>query len=94
MLFAARTACWTVAIPACGGTRKQMVERLGRINDCHRGWVTAELDPVSLHWKILSYGEAIAEFGGVSTGQLIGDELWLSSNQMDRAAWRKLPRIK
>jgi hypothetical protein len=79
--------------PACGGTRKQIVERGDNLN-CHRGWVAAQLDPVSLHWTVLSYGEAIAEFGGVSTGQLIGDTLWLSSNQMDRAGWRTLPHPK
>ena len=49
--------------PACGGTRKEIVERKGDLN-CHRGWVAAELDPASLHWKVLSYGEAIADFGG------------------------------
>jgi len=79
--------------PACGGTRKEIIERGGGL-DCHRGWVTAQLDPASLQWKILSYGEAIPDFGGVSTGQVIGDALWLSSNQMDRVAWRPLPGVK
>jgi hypothetical protein len=79
--------------PACGGTRKQIVERGENLN-CHRGWVVAQLDPASPHWTVLSYGEAIADFGGVSTGQLIGNTLWLSSNQMDRVAWRTLPRVK
>jgi sugar lactone lactonase YvrE len=79
--------------PACGGTRKEIIERGGNLN-CHRGWVAAQLDPVSLHWTILSYGEAIPDFGGESTGQLIGNELWLSSNNMDRVAWRPLRALK
>ena len=76
--------------PACGGTRKEIVERKGDLS-CHRGWVAAELDPASLRWRVLSYGEAIPDFGGESTAQVIGDTLWLSSNQMDRVAWRPLP---
>ena len=79
--------------PACGGTRKEIVERKGNLN-CHRGWVAAQLDPVSLHWTVLSYGEAIPDFGGESTAQLIGDTLWLSSNNMNRVAWRRLPGVK
>jgi sugar lactone lactonase YvrE len=76
--------------PACGGTRKQIVEREGKLNDCHRGWVAAELDPATLQWTILSYGEGISDFGGASTAQIIGDTMWLSSNQMDRVAYRPL----
>jgi hypothetical protein len=76
--------------PACGGTRKEIIEGGGNLN-CHRGWVAAQLDPVSLHWTILSYGEAIPDFGGESTGQVIGNALWLSSNNTDRVAWRTLP---
>ena len=77
--------------PACGGTRKQIQDAHGNMN-CHRGWVAAQLDPASLQWTILAYGEAIPDFGGVSTAQVIGDTLWLSSNQMDRAAWRAGPK--
>jgi hypothetical protein len=79
--------------PACGGTRKEIIERGGGL-DCHRGWVVARLDPATAQWRVLAYGEAIADFGGVSTAQVIGDTLWLSSNQMDRVAWRKLPGAK
>jgi len=42
----------------------------------------------------VAYGPAIAEFGGVSTAQVVGDNLWLTSNQMDRAAWLPLPGLK
>jgi sugar lactone lactonase YvrE len=75
--------------PACGGTRKEIVERKHDLN-CHRGWVAAQLDPATLKWKVLSYGEAIPDFGGESTAQVIGSNLWLSSNNMNRVAWRPL----
>lgn len=75
--------------PACGGTRKQIVERKLNLS-CHRGWIAAQLNPATLTWKILSYGQAIPDFDGVSTAQLIGHTLWLSSNDMNRVAWRVL----
>ena len=79
--------------PACNGTRKEMVERKLDPN-CHRGWVVARLDPASATYRVVAYGPAIAEFGGVSTAQIVGDNLWLTSNQMDRAAWLPLPGLK
>jgi uncharacterized protein YfaQ (DUF2300 family) len=42
-------------------------------------------------WKILAYGEPNPVFGGIATALVIGKTLWLSSFQMDRAAWRMLP---
>jgi len=43
---------------------------------------------------VVAYGPAIAEFGGVSTAQIVGGNLWLTSNQMDRSAWLPLPGLK
>jgi hypothetical protein len=79
--------------PACGGTRKQIQDAHGNMN-CHRGWVAAELDPVAMRWKILAYGEPNPNFGGIATALVMGDTLWLSSFQMDRAAYRSLPGSK
>ena len=79
--------------PACGGTRKQILDAKGDLA-CHRGWVAAELDPVTMAWKILSYGEPNPAFGGIATALVMGDTLWISSFQMDRVAWRTLPRPK
>jgi hypothetical protein len=76
--------------PACGGTRKQIQDAHGNLN-CHRGWVAAQLDPAKMTWKILAYGEPNPVFGGIATALVIGKTLWLSSFQMDRAAWRALP---
>jgi hypothetical protein len=76
--------------PACGGTRLQVIEAKGN-RACHRGWVAGELDPVTLRWKILAYGEPNPAFSGVATALVRDGVLWLSSFQMDRVAWRPLP---
>jgi len=76
--------------PACGGTRKQIQDAHGNMN-CHRGWVVSQLDTKAMSWKILAYGEPNPAFGGIATGLVIGDTLWISSFQMDRAAYRTLP---
>jgi hypothetical protein len=75
--------------PACGGTRKQIQDAHGNMN-CHRGWVAGQLDPMTLQWKILGYGEPNPDFGGIATALVIGDTLWLSSFQMNRAAYLPL----
>ena len=79
--------------PACGGTRKQILDAKGDLA-CHRGWVAAELDPVTMAWKILSYGEPNPAFGGIATALVIGNTLWMGTYQMDRAAYRQLPGLK
>jgi hypothetical protein len=79
--------------PACGGTRKQIQDAHGNMN-CHRGWVVSQLDPKATTWKILAYGEPNPAFGGIASGLVIGDTLWISSFQMDRAAYRTLPGPK
>jgi hypothetical protein len=76
--------------PACGGTRKQIIDRKGDLT-CHRGWVAGQIDPVSMGWTILGYGEPNPAFGGIATALVVGDTLWLSSYQADRAAYRPLP---
>jgi hypothetical protein len=76
--------------PACGGTRKQIQDAHGDMG-CHRGWVASQLDPKSMNWKILAYGEPNPDFGGIATALVIGKTLWISSYQMDRVAYRPLP---
>jgi hypothetical protein len=76
--------------PACGGVRK-VVD--GRAEDmyCHRGYVVAELEPQTMTFRTLAYGEPNPAFTGVSSAVLIGRELWLGSFRADRIAWRELP---
>jgi hypothetical protein len=79
--------------PACGGTRKQIIDSKGDLN-CKRGWVIGQLDPQAMRWTILAYGEPNPAFGGIATALVMGNTLWISSFQMDRVAWRTLPRPK
>lgn len=83
--------------PACGGTRKQIQDAHGDMG-CHRGWVASQLDPKSMTWKILAYGEPNPAFGGIATALVTGpkgkETLWISSYQMDRVAYRALPAPK
>jgi hypothetical protein len=76
--------------PACGGVRK-VVD--GRAEDmyCHRGYVVAELDPETMRFRTIAYGEPNPAFTGVSSAVLVGRELWLGSFRADRVAFRKLP---
>jgi hypothetical protein len=56
--------------------------------------VASQLDPKAMTWKILAYGEPNPDFGGIATALIINKTLWLSSFQMDRAAYRPLPGPK
>jgi sugar lactone lactonase YvrE len=77
--------------PACGGLRK-IVDGVADPMLCHRGWTVAHLDPKSMAWSLVAYGEPNPSFNGTSTGLIAGAELWLGSFQADRIAIRKLPR--
>jgi hypothetical protein len=76
--------------PACGGTRKIIA---GKADDmrCHRGYVVAEMNPQTLEFTTLAYGEPNAAFNGVSAARIVGSELWLGAYQGDRIAVRPLP---
>src|SRR4029079_19143544 len=54
----------------------------------------ARINPATATYRVVAYGPAIAEFGGVSTAQIVAGNLWLTSNQMDRSAWLPLPGLK
>jgi hypothetical protein len=77
--------------PACGGTRAQIQAAHGNPGACHRGWVSGQLDPKSLTWKILGYGEPNPVLGGIATTLVVDKTLWISSFQTDRVAYRPLP---
>jgi hypothetical protein len=75
--------------PACGGTRLEVINARGN-RACHRGWVVGELDPVTLTFRTIAYGEPNPAFSGAATALIRNDVLWLSSFQMDRVAWKAL----
>ena len=58
---------------------------------CHRGYIIAELNPNTMSWKILAYGEPNTEFNGIATGVVIGDTLWIGGFSGDGVAYRPLP---
>lgn len=76
--------------PACGGLRK-IIDGKADPMLCHRGYTAAYLDPKSMTWSILAYGEPNPGFNGASTALVLGDQLWLGSFQSDRIAIRTLP---
>jgi hypothetical protein len=81
--------------PACGGTRKQILDAKGDLA-CHRGWVAAAArSHVTMDVENPQpTANPTRPFGGIATALVIGNTLWLGSYQMDRAAWRELPGIK
>lgn len=76
--------------PACGGVRK-VIDGHADPMLCHRGYVVAALNPRTLRFSVLAYGQPNPAFNGVTTGLIIGKRLWISSYQADRVAYRQLP---
>lgn len=75
--------------PACGGPFRTIQ---GKVDlSCHRGWAVAAIDPKRLAVTPVASGPADPDFSNVSTGLIVGDELWLGSFRASRLAWRKLP---
>lgn len=84
------TAGMTYDEPACGGIRK-VINGVADSMRCHRGYVAAQLDPRTLKFSILAYGEPNPAYNGVTTAVVVGEDLWLGSYQSDRLAFRLLP---
>lgn len=76
--------------PACGGERKAIA---GKADDmrCHRGYVIATVDPITLEFHTLAYAEPNSDFNGVSAAFVMDGTLWLGSYQADRVAFRPDP---
>jgi hypothetical protein len=82
--------------PACGGTRAQAAQIRGSEarrpgGGCNRGYIAAALDPVTLQWKILAYGEPNPQIGIIATGVVMGDTLWIGAALSPGLAYRPLP---
>jgi hypothetical protein len=75
--------------PACGGVR-QIIDGAADTMRCHRGYVAAALDPETMRFQVLSYGEPNSAFNGASAAVIIDDEIWLGSYQSDRIAARPI----
>ena len=82
--------------PACGGTRAEAAQKRGAEarkpgGGCNRGYIAAALDPATMQWKILAYGEPNPQIGIISTGVVIGDTLWIGAALTPGLAYRTLP---
>jgi hypothetical protein len=76
--------------PACGGHERQ--QQLG--SRCSRGYMVAELEPKTMMWKLLAYAGPSPELGGVATGVIVGDTLYIGSVSAAGVAYRKLPYLQ
>jgi hypothetical protein len=73
--------------PACGGppTSPAGIQ-------CPRGYQVAAVDPATGEATEIARGPAAPPYTGTATAIPVGDELWLSSFNTDRVAWRPLER--
>jgi hypothetical protein len=71
--------------PACGGA-PQKPEDI----QCPRGYIAAAVDPQSMAIMEIARGPAAPPYGGTATALVVGNELWLSSFNADRIAYRTL----
>jgi len=84
--FSSLRGCGTMA-PACA--KSQKIEELMK---CRRGYIVATVDPKTMAVTELARGAPTPSFTGVAIAMPVGDELWLSSFNSDRLAYRSLNR--
>lgn len=73
--------------PACGGAPKTP-EGI----QCPRGYIAAAVDPQSMAITEIARGPAAPPYSGTATALRVGGDLWLSSFNADRLAYRTLGR--
>jgi hypothetical protein len=73
--------------PACGGAPKKPDDI-----QCPRGWIADAIDPQTMAVTEIARGPRAAPYAGTATAVPVGGELWLSSFNSDRLAYRPLPR--
>lgn len=71
--------------PACGGapTKPEDIQ-------CPRGWVVDAIDPRTMAVTEIARGPRAAPYTGTATAIPVGGNLWLSSFNVDRIAYRPL----
>jgi len=79
------TAGMIDAEPACNGAPKTPADI-----QCPRGWIAAAIDPGTMAVTELARGPRAAPYTGTATALPVGNELWLSSFNSDRIAYRTL----
>ena len=73
--------------PGCGGPPRS---REGLM--CSRDFVAATIDPKTMSAREIARGPANPAFTGVAIATRVGDELWISSFNADRVAYRSPTR--
>ena len=71
--------------PACGGAPKDPDGI-----QCPRGYVVGVIDPKTMAVTEVARGPAAAPYRGTAMTVQVGNELWLSSFNSDRLAYRSL----
>jgi hypothetical protein len=71
--------------PACGGAPKKPEDI-----QCPRGWVVDAIDPKTMTVIEIARGPRAAPYTGTATAIPVGGNLWLSSFNVDRVAYRAL----
>jgi hypothetical protein len=71
--------------PACGGPPKKPEDI-----HCPRGWVVDAIDPKTMAVTEIARGPRAAPYTGTATAIPAGGNLWLSSFNVDRVAYRAL----
>jgi hypothetical protein len=71
--------------PACGGAPKKPEDI-----QCPRGWVVNAIDPGTMAVTEIARGPRAAPYTGTATAIPVGGNLWLSSFNVDRIAYRPL----
>lgn len=70
---------------ACGGAPKKPEDI-----DCPRGWIVDSIDPRTMAIAEIARGPRAAPYTGTATAIPVGGNLWLSSFNVDRIAYRPL----
>lgn len=81
------TAGMIDAEAACGGAPKAP-EGI----QCPRGWIADAVDPKTMAITEIARGPRAAPYAGTATAVTVGNELWLSSFNSDRVAYKTLAR--
>jgi len=71
--------------PACGGPPKKPEDI-----QCPRGWVVDAIDPKTMAVTEVARGPRAVPYTGTATAIPVGGNLWLSSFNVDRVAYRPL----
>jgi len=81
------TAGMLDAEPSCGGAPKKPEDI-----QCPRGWVADAVDPKTMAITEIARGPVAKPYTGTATALQVGDDLWLSSFNTDRVAYRSIKK--